>query len=108
MQTSTSTPAAQAAVEPVDLTGTNAADLIARFTAAKAAIKALEAQKAEAEAALRALLGDHTVGVVNGVERVRIQFRNNSKIDRKKLEAGWPEAFAATLVQTPYTVLDAK
>lgn len=105
-QTSTSTKAEAPA--PVDLTGTNAADLIARFTAAKAAIKVLEGQKAEAEAALRAMLGDSTVGVVNGVERVRIQFRNNSKIDRKALEAGWPEAFAATLVQSSYTVLDAK
>jgi hypothetical protein len=91
--------------EVVDLTGTNAARLIAQFKAAKETIKALEAQKTEVEAALRELLGDAEVGIINGVEHVKVAHSSNSKIDRKALQAGWPEAYEATLVATPYTFL---
>lgn len=81
---------------------------IVAFNAAKAAIKALEAQKLELETTLRVALGDAEVGTINGVERVRILHRTTSKIDREALRVGWPEAFEATLQQTPYTVLQAK
>jgi predicted phage-related endonuclease len=91
--------------EVVDLTGTNAAKLVAQFKAAKAAIKAMEEQKATAEAALRELLGDAEVGIINGVEHIKVAHSTNSKIDRKALQAGWPEAYEATLVATPYTFL---
>jgi predicted phage-related endonuclease len=91
--------------EIADLTNTGAAKLIAKFDAAKEAIKALETQKAEAEAALRELLGDAEVGVINGIERVKLARSSNSKIDRKALQAGWPDAYEATLVSTPYTFI---
>jgi predicted phage-related endonuclease len=82
--------------------------LIAEFVSTKAAIKALEAKKQEAEQKLRGLLGDAASGSINGVVRVRIQHRNLSKIDREMLKTAFPEAHEATLVQTSYTVLDAK
>ncbi len=81
---------------------------IAEFNEAKAAIKAFEAKKQEAEQKLRAMLGDTTKGTINGVVRVRIQHRNMSKIDREALKTAFPEAHDATLVQSSYTVLDAK
>jgi predicted phage-related endonuclease len=82
--------------------------LIVEFNTAKAAIKAFEAKKAAAEAALRAALGNASVGTINGVERVRVNHRNRSNIDREALKAAFPEAYAATLTETAYTVLQAK
>lgn len=82
--------------------------LIAEFNAAKIAIKTLEVKKQEAEKALREMLGDVEVGTINGVERVRIVHRNLSKIDRESLKTAFPEAYAAVLVESPYTVLQAK
>ena len=83
-------------------------ETIADFNIVKARIKELEALKLTLETTLRDALGDCDSGTINGVERVRIQRRVTSKIDRAALEAAWPEAFEATLVQTPYTVLSAK
>jgi hypothetical protein len=60
-----------------------------------------------AEARLRELLGDAGVGLIRGVERFKLQNSTNSKIDRKALEAGWPEAYEATLVKTPYDFIKA-
>jgi predicted phage-related endonuclease len=91
--------------EVVELDNTNAAVLIAKFEAAKAAIKALEEQKAEAESALRELLANAEVGTIAGVKRIKIAKSSNSKIDRKLLQEAYPEAFEATLVVTPYTFL---
>lgn len=82
--------------------------LLVKFNNAKAAIKALEAEKAEAEKAIRELLDGATVGMINGVERVRVQHRNMSKIDREVLKTIFPEAYSATLVESAYTVLQTK
>jgi hypothetical protein len=82
--------------------------LIVKFNEAKALIKILEVDKAEAEKALRDLLGEAQVGTNNGVERVRIASRVTSKIDRDLLKTAFPEAFEVTYVQTPYTILQTK
>lgn len=94
-------------VDAIDLTATDAEKALAKFIAAREAIKALEAQKEEAEARLRELLGSAEVGTIRGVERFKLQHSTNSKIDRKALEAGWPEAYEATLVKTPYDFIKA-
>ena len=94
-------------VDTIDLTATDAEKALAKFIAAREAIKALEAQKEEAEARLRELLGSAEVGTIRGVERFKLQHSTNSKIDRKALEAGWPEAYEATLVKTPYDFIKA-
>ena len=82
--------------------------LIVEFNEAKAALKAIEAKKLEAETKLRAMLGTASVGAINGVERVRILTRNRSNIDREALKAAFPEAYTATLTESQYTVLQAK
>ena len=82
--------------------------LIVKFNDAKALIKILEGDKAEAEKALRDLLGAAEVGTINGVERVRIVPRVTSKIDRDLLKTAFPEAIEVTYVQTPYTILQTK
>lgn len=94
--------------EAVAVLDPSAEALIVEFNAAKAAIKALEAKKAAAESAIRAALGGASVGTINGVERVRVNHRNRSNIDREALKAAFPEAYAATLTETAYTVLQAK
>ena len=94
-------------VETIDLTATDAEKALFQFIAAREAIKAHEEQKEKAEARLRELLGDAEVGMIRGVERFKLQNSSNSKIDRKALEAGWPEAYEATLVKTPYDYVKA-
>jgi predicted phage-related endonuclease len=89
-------------VETIDLTATKAEKALAKFIASKEALKVIEAQKDEAEAELRELLGTAEVGMIRGVERFRLAHSSNSKIDRKALQAGWPDAYEATLVSTPY------
>lgn len=82
--------------------------LLVEFNEAKAAIKALEARKSDAEKAIREALAGNDVGLINGVERVRVQHRNLSKVDRELLKTAFPEAYEATLVESSYTVLQTK
>jgi predicted phage-related endonuclease len=104
-QTTTTTVSVDSTVAELPV---SAETLIKEFNDAKAAIKALTAEKAAAEKAIRELLGDAEVGTIGGVERVKISFRNTSKIDRETLKSAWPEAYEATLVESPYTVLTTK
>jgi predicted phage-related endonuclease len=94
--------------EGVTELGASAEALIVKFNEAKAAIKALEAEKQAAENALREALAGNDVGTINGVERVRIQHRNRSNIDREALKTAFPEAYEATLTESGYTVFQAK
>jgi len=94
-------------VDVVDLTATDAEKVLFQFIAAREAIKVHEEQKEKAEAHLRELLGTAGIGMIRGVERFKLQNSSNTKIDRKALEAGWPEAFVATLVKTPYDFIKA-
>ncbi len=106
--TTTTTTEVKIAVNAVELNKKAAEALIAEFNAAKIAIKALESKKQDAEKALREMLGGTEVGTIDGVERVRIVHRNLSKIDRESLKTAFPEAYAAVLSESPYTVLQAK
>lgn len=87
------------------LDGTNAADLIVRFNAAKKAMKELKAEKEAVEAELRALLGDATVGTIDGIDRAFIQSISREGIDRDTLARDFSEAYEATRTTTTYTVL---
>lgn len=82
--------------------------LIVAFNEAKAAIKEAEAKKAAAEAAIREMLNGSDSGTINGVERVRIQHRNLTKVDRELLKVAFPEAHEATQIVSSYTVLQTK
>ncbi len=92
----------------VQLDAAVALPLIEKYAAAKAAIKALQAEKDAAEMTLRMLMGDSVEGTVNGVTRVTIAARNRSNIDRKELQEVFPEAYELCLTETPYTVFSAK
>lgn len=107
MTTTTTTTTVTTTEEVIDLDA-SAEALIKQLNDAKAAIKALKAVQDEADNKLRELLGAAVAGRIGGVERVRIVTRSNSHIDRDALKAGWPEAFDATLLVTPYTIIQAK
>jgi len=81
---------------------------IARFNEVKILLKELAAEKDKLDNELREQLAGAAVGTIGGVERLRVVLRNNSKIDREALRTAWPEAFEATLVVTPYTILQTK
>jgi predicted phage-related endonuclease len=78
---------------------------LAKFAQAKEAIKALEAQKDEAEAILREALGTAEVGLVNGKNAVKVAQRTRKGTDAKVLAEKFPEAYEATLVATSYSFL---
>lgn len=92
-------------VKTVDLTGTAAKDLLEKFTTAKNLIKQAETAKAEAEAALRELLGDAEVAVADGEKIFKLQHSSNSKFDRALMMESFPEAYEATYVKVPYTFI---
>lgn len=81
--------------------------LIAEFNEAKTLIKQLEEQKVAAEARLRELLGDAQVGLVAGVERLKINTRSRTDLDTKNLKVAFPEAYASCSRTKTYDFLTA-
>jgi len=94
-------------VTAVTLDNTKAEELIAQFNEAKSAIKKLEEQKASAEKALRELMGSAEVGLIAGVERVKIATRVRGDINREQLKTAFPEAYETCLQEKSYTVVTA-
>ena len=90
------------------LDDTNVVELIVALADSKAAIKALEQQKSEIDFAIRALMGDATIGTVAGVKRVEIFSRTRAGIDNEMLKKAFPEAAEACATETAYTQLQAK
>lgn len=93
-----------------NLTGTAGKDAkkaFDAFNALKAAQKVLDEQKAAAEATLREILGNAEVVAVDGEEIYKLAHRTNTSIDKKKLHEVFPEAYEATLKQTPYNFITA-
>lgn len=80
---------------------------IADFNEAKKLIKELEAQKSAAEKVLREAMGTATVGLVNGVERVKISSRTRKDINKDDLKSAFPEAYELCLKESSYTVVTA-
>lgn len=81
--------------------------LIVKFNEAKKVAKAAKEAKESAEKAIRDLLGEATVGTINGVERVKLSKRRLTTIDSETLLKAYPEAYAAVAGETNYTVLTA-
>lgn len=79
--------------------------ILKRFNETKAAIKALEAEKANMDKAIRVLLGNAEVGVIDGVERVRIETRGRTDMNKELLKTVYPEAYEASLVKSTYTII---
>lgn len=90
------------------LDDTNVVELIVALADAKAAIKALKEKQSEIDSAIRALMGDATIGTVAGVKRVEILDRTRAGIDSDMLKKAFPEAAEACATETAYTQLQAK
>ncbi len=82
-------------------------EAIADFNEAKRLIKELEAQKAKAEALLREVMGDAEVGLIAGVERVKIATRTRTNLDTDILKSAFPEAYEQASQAKTYTVVTA-
>lgn len=80
---------------------------IADFNEAKRVMKQMEELKKSAEAKLRELMGDAEVGLLNGVERVKIATRTRQDINKDDLKTVYPEAYELCLKETTYTVVTA-
>ena len=80
---------------------------IADFNEAKRVMKQMEELKKSAEAKLRELMGDAEVGLLNGVERVKIATRTRQDINKEDLKTVYPEAYELCLKETTYTVVTA-
>lgn len=75
---------------------------LAKFVEAKDLLDRATAQKEEAEAVLRAVLGDATTATVGGSVAYQLLSRVRTDIDRKALKADFPEIYAALETSTAY------
>ena len=82
-------------------------EAIALFNDAKDAIKVLEQQKKDAEAVIREAMGDATIGLIDGVQRIKISSVTRTEINRTDLQEAYPEAWALCTKENTYTVVKA-
>lgn len=75
---------------------------LAKFMEAKQLEAQAKAQKAEAEATLRNLLGDSIEATFGGITAFKLIARTNTYVDSKKLISEFPEAYQATKYETEY------
>lgn len=80
---------------------------IALFNDAKEAIRTLEKQKKEAEALIKEAMGEATIGLIDGVERVKISFTTRTDLDKAKVKEIFPEAYETCLKTTTFPVVKA-
>jgi predicted phage-related endonuclease len=76
--------------------------LVIRLNNARRAAKEVEREEAEVKSALMALLGEAQVGVINGVERIKVTEVTREGIDKATLVAAFPEAYEAARTTTTY------
>lgn len=81
--------------------------LIQEFNTAKAVIKEMTERKEAAEQALKELLAGAEIGLIDGVQRVKLSARTRSDIDRDDLKEVYPEAYELCLKHKTYYVLTA-
>lgn len=95
---------------------------IAELVRLREAITDLEKEKTQATEAIYALMGWEkiligdtekwvgvaTKGTINGGTRITIGHRSRTDVNKKLLEADFPEVFAKTKVETTFTVVSTK
>lgn len=81
--------------------------LIQEFNRAKEVIKEMTERKEAAEQALKELLAGAEIGLIDGVQRVKLSARTRSDIDRDDLQEVYPEAYELCLKYKTYYVLTA-
>ena len=79
--------------------------LVIRLNNARRAAKEIEKEEKAVKDALLAMLGDAEVGVINGVERVKVSEVSREGIDKATLVAAFPEAYEASRTVTTYKKL---
>lgn len=92
----------------VALDKTNASDLIGLLNDLKAASKSLEAQIKDTQEAIYALMGDATIGTIDGNTRIEIRETTRTGIDSKMLKEIFPEAAEKCATSTTYKSLITK
>lgn len=116
------TVSATSEVLSLDKSKKKAEALIAELVRLREAITDLEKEKTEATEAIYALMGWEKVligdtekwvgvatkGTINGGTRITIGQRSRTDVNKKLLEADFPEVFAKTKVETTYTVVSTK
>lgn len=90
--------------QQVELTAEGAAALEV-FRAAKAAEQAAATLKAEAEAILRAEVGEAAMATIDGEPVLKVESRTRTGVDTKRLKAHHPEIAEAYATATDYTFL---
>lgn len=78
---------------------------LAQYNEAKAEMARLEKAKEDAEAILRAKIGNAEFATFGGVNAFHIVNVNGTSIDRKVLATAFPEALEASLKVKPYSKL---
>jgi len=76
--------------------------LVIRLNNARRAAKEIEAEEKAVKDALLAMLGEAEVGVINGVERIKVTEVSRENIDKATLVAAFPEAYEASRTVTTY------
>lgn len=79
-----------------------AEELIAEYEAAKAEETAAAERRQAAENKLKALLGEHEVGLIGGVPRVVWKTVTQSRVDTKRLRAEHPEIYEKYATTSTY------
>lgn len=79
---------------------------VKRLAAAKAAEKAAKAKVEKYTVEVAYALGDAEIGVTpDGLNAVKVVHSKNTRYDRQVLTTRFPEAAAASYVETPYSFL---
>ena len=116
------TVSATSEVLSLDKSKKKAEALIAELVRLREAITDLEKEKTQATEAIYALMGWEKVligdtekwvgvatkGTINGGTRITISNRSRTDVNKKMLEADFPEVFAKTKVESTYTVVSTK
>lgn len=79
--------------------------VIRAFEDAKALLKFADEQKDALEERIRQALDGADIGMIRGIEVVRVNASHNSHMDRPTLREAYPEAYEAALRRTDYTYL---
>jgi predicted phage-related endonuclease len=89
----------------VKLSSKKVKEALATLIAVKEQIKALEAQKAQAESVLKDAIGENDRAIVAGVGSFSMRAGSNTWFDRELMKTTFPDAFAKCLRTTEYKAL---
>lgn len=92
----------------IELSGTDFESKIVRLNELRSALKELESAEKQVKQDILALMGNATVALINGVERLELKQVTRTDIDRAKLRNDFIEAWQAVSYSNPYTKIVTK